>query len=111
MLSDGLEIAIKRFEDPQTQARVLPVWLQHENVVRCVGYCHEASQDMVVEEYMPNGTLSEIINGLISLNCCRCSHYIIYLASPPKIYSNVQNQTSTFCLYDRSEERRVGKEC
>uniref|UniRef100_A0A8R7NZN5 non-specific serine/threonine protein kinase n=1 Tax=Triticum urartu TaxID=4572 RepID=A0A8R7NZN5_TRIUA len=64
VLSDGLEIGIKRFEDPETQARVLPVWLQHENVVRCMGYCHEASQDMVVEEYMPNGTLSEIINGL-----------------------------------------------
>lgn len=62
--SDGLVVAIKRFDDHATEARVLPVRLEHENVVRCVGYCHEARQDMVVEEYMPNGPLSEIINGL-----------------------------------------------
>lgn len=62
--SNGLVVAIKRFDDPATQALVFRVQLQHKNVVHCVGYCHEDSQDMVVEEYTPNGTLSDIINGL-----------------------------------------------
>uniref|UniRef100_A0ACD5TZR3 Uncharacterized protein n=1 Tax=Avena sativa TaxID=4498 RepID=A0ACD5TZR3_AVESA len=62
--SDGLVVAIKRFDDPETQALVFRVQLQHGNVVHCLGYCHEDSQDMVVEEYTPNGTLSDIIKGL-----------------------------------------------
>ncbi|CAM0955268.1 unnamed protein product [Alopecurus aequalis] len=62
--SDGVVVAIKRFDDPATQALVFRVRLQHENVVQCVGYCHEDSHDMVVEDYTPNGTLSDIINGL-----------------------------------------------
>ncbi|VAH12556.1 unnamed protein product [Triticum turgidum subsp. durum] len=86
VLANGAEVAIKSFiVDPSQHehvvryAEVFSVLRQHENVVKFLGYCHETKIQMVpiegkcvaaerrhmfvVEEYMPNGNLSEIIDG------------------------------------------------
>uniref|UniRef100_A0A287SLN5 Uncharacterized protein n=1 Tax=Hordeum vulgare subsp. vulgare TaxID=112509 RepID=A0A287SLN5_HORVV len=61
VLPDGCEVVIKR---PRAGCDIgFPVQLQHENVVATLGYCLDGLGEMVVEEYMPNGTLSEIIKG------------------------------------------------
>ncbi|KAM3399716.1 hypothetical protein ACQJBY_004878 [Aegilops geniculata] len=86
VLANGAEVAIKifivepsRHEHVVRYAEVFSVLRQHENVVKFLGYCHETKIQMVpiegkcvaaerrhmfvVEEYMPNGNLSEIIDG------------------------------------------------
>lgn len=87
VLRNGAEVAIKSFcvDDSQDEnvARYAEVFSvlcdEHENIVRFLGYCHEVKIQMVpvegkcvaaerrhmlvVEEYMSNGTLSEIVDG------------------------------------------------
>ncbi|XP_024319061.1 putative receptor-like protein kinase At4g00960 [Brachypodium distachyon] len=86
VLPDGFVVAIKRFRgsrssqgDIEHYVNVFLVLPRHENVVRLIGYCQETTYKMmpydgrqvsaeitnmmVVEEYMPNGTLSETIDG------------------------------------------------
>lgn len=86
ILTNGAVVAIKSFcvDDSQHEhvvryAEVFSVLREHENVVRFLGYCHEIKIQMVpvegkcvaaerrhmlvVEEYMPNGSLSDIIDG------------------------------------------------
>uniref|UniRef100_A0ACD5ZGK7 Uncharacterized protein n=1 Tax=Avena sativa TaxID=4498 RepID=A0ACD5ZGK7_AVESA len=83
---NGSEVAIKSFcvDDSQDEnvaryAEVFSVLREHENIVRFLGYCHEVKIQMVpvegkcvaaerrhmlvVEEYMSNGTLSEVVDG------------------------------------------------
>ncbi|KAF6992987.1 hypothetical protein CFC21_009936 [Triticum aestivum] len=86
VLADGAVVAIKSFcvdasqhEHVVRYAEVFSVLRQHENVVKFLGYCQETKIQMVpiegkcvaaerrhmlvVEEYMPNGSLSDIIDG------------------------------------------------
>lgn len=86
VLRNGAEVAIKSFcvDDSQDEnvaryAEVFSVLREHENIVRFLGYCHEVKIQMVpvegkcvaaerrhmlvVEEYMPNGTLSDAVDG------------------------------------------------
>jgi len=72
VLPDGLVVAIKRFDDPVTHSlrqyvHVSSALIRHGNIVQFLGYCPESKHEMVVEEYMPNGPLSEIIHGLSQL--------------------------------------------
>lgn len=84
-LPDGL-VAIKRFctdrllrGDIEHYVNIFAVLPPHENIVRFLGYCQETKSEivpyndrfvsaevvnmMVVEEYIPHGTLSDIIDG------------------------------------------------
>ncbi|KAE8784797.1 receptor-like protein kinase [Hordeum vulgare] len=61
LLLDGRVIAIKRSHD-EKKGLLFLVHLQHKNVVSSIGHCRYEQGEMVVEEYMPNGTLSEMIN-------------------------------------------------
>ncbi|KAF7045768.1 hypothetical protein CFC21_054845 [Triticum aestivum] len=86
VLTNGAEVAIKMFIAGRGQddglaryAEVFSVIGEHENVVRFLGYCHEMKIEFmrwedkcvpaethhmfVVEEYMANGSLSNIIHG------------------------------------------------
>lgn len=88
VLANGAEVAIKSFcvdasqdEHVVRYAEVFSVLRQHKNVVKFLGYCHETKIQMVpiegkcvaaerrhmlvVEEYMPNGSLSDIIDGIL----------------------------------------------
>lgn len=60
VLPDGSVVAIKRSHDEKDL--LFPVHLQHKNVVTSLGHCRYEQGELVVEEYMPNGTLSEMIN-------------------------------------------------
>uniref|UniRef100_A0ACD5VKS3 Uncharacterized protein n=1 Tax=Avena sativa TaxID=4498 RepID=A0ACD5VKS3_AVESA len=69
VLPDGLMVAIKRFRDPwgpqsvMQYSGVFSTLFPHKNIVKFLGYCHENRREMVVEEYMPKGNLSRVING------------------------------------------------
>ncbi|XP_038719411.1 probable LRR receptor-like serine/threonine-protein kinase At1g06840 isoform X2 [Tripterygium wilfordii] len=65
-LSDNTVVAIKRAEEGSLQGQKeflteikLLSRLHHRNLVSLVGYCDEAGEQMLVYEYMPNGTLSD----------------------------------------------------
>lgn len=64
MLSDGQVIAIKRARQGSMQGGVeftteieLLSRVHHKNVVGLLGFCFEQGEQMLVYEYMPNGTL------------------------------------------------------
>ncbi|XP_010474163.1 PREDICTED: receptor-like kinase TMK2 [Camelina sativa] len=67
ILQDGLEVAIKRMEQPviggigaddfRSEVRLLTK-VHHRNLVTLHGYCLDGNDSMFVYEYMPQGTLS-----------------------------------------------------
>uniref|UniRef100_A0ACD5W3H2 Uncharacterized protein n=1 Tax=Avena sativa TaxID=4498 RepID=A0ACD5W3H2_AVESA len=82
VLRNGAEVLCvddSQDENVVRYAEVFSVLCEHENIVRFLGYCHEVKIQMVpvegkcvaaerrhmlvVEEYMPNGTLSEVVDG------------------------------------------------
>nr|XP_043616563.1 nodulation receptor kinase [Erigeron canadensis] len=62
LLHDGMLVAIKRRHAPPTQefiqeARYLAS-IQHRNIVTLLGYCQAYGQQLLVYEYVPNGSVS-----------------------------------------------------
>ncbi|KAI3725912.1 hypothetical protein L1987_65708 [Smallanthus sonchifolius] len=62
LLHDGMLVAIKRRLAPSTQefiqeARYLAS-IQHRNIVTLLGYCQASGQQILVYEYVPNGSVS-----------------------------------------------------
>ncbi|KAJ0534331.1 putative protein kinase RLK-Pelle-RLCK-IXa family [Helianthus annuus] len=62
LLHDGMLVAIKRRLAPPTQefiqeARYLAS-IQHRNIVTLLGYCQASGQQILVYEYVPNGSVS-----------------------------------------------------
>ncbi|KAH9330272.1 hypothetical protein KI387_002380, partial [Taxus chinensis] len=73
ILSEGTEIAVKRLKDMvQGQSNIerrlqcqieLLSRVHHQNLVNIIGYCEEKNSRMLILQYVPNGTLSENLNG------------------------------------------------
>ncbi|CAK9319783.1 unnamed protein product [Citrullus colocynthis] len=70
ILSDNLVVAIKRAEEGSLQGQKeflteikLLSRLHHRNLVSLIGYCDEEGEQMLVYEFMPNGTLRDWLSG------------------------------------------------
>ncbi|KAM7521967.1 hypothetical protein LguiA_011869 [Lonicera macranthoides] len=69
-LADGTVVAIKRAQEGSLQGEKeflteieLLSRLHHRNLVSLLGYCDEEGEQMLVYEFMPNGTLRDHISG------------------------------------------------
>lgn len=69
-LSDGLVVAVKRSERGSMQGGTefkteieLLSRVHHKNLVALVGFCFEQGEQMLVYEFMANGTLRESLSG------------------------------------------------
>ncbi|KAK2981863.1 hypothetical protein RJ640_010380, partial [Escallonia rubra] len=70
ILDDGTAVAIKRAQQGSLQGEKefyteieLLSRLHHRNLVSLVGYCDEQSEQMLVYEFMPNGSLHDHLSG------------------------------------------------
>ncbi|KAK4748127.1 hypothetical protein SAY87_014713 [Trapa incisa] len=123
VLSDGQVVAIKRAQQGSLQGGLefrteieLLSRVHHKNLVGLIGFCFEQGEQMLVYEYMPNGTLREALSGKsgiyldwkrrlrITLGSGRGLAYLHELANPPIIHRDVK---STNILLDENLTAKV----
>nr|XP_027188753.1 probable LRR receptor-like serine/threonine-protein kinase At1g06840 isoform X2 [Cicer arietinum] len=112
ILSDETFVAVKRAGENSLQGQKeflteieLLSRLHHRNLVSLIGYCNEEGEQMLVYEFMPNGTLREWISGKRKISkeglnfCMRlriamgASKGILYLhteANPPIYHRDIK---------------------
>ncbi|XP_059640750.1 leucine-rich repeat receptor protein kinase HPCA1 [Cornus florida] len=122
-LLGGQLVAIKRAQQGSMQGGVefkteieLLSRVHHKNLVGLVGFCFEQGEQMLVYEFMPNGTLRESLSGKsgihldwkrrlrIALGSARGLAYLHDLADPPIIHRDVK---STNILLDEHLTAKV----
>ncbi|EHA8587934.1 putative leucine-rich repeat receptor-like protein kinase [Cocos nucifera] len=110
MLSSGQLVAIKRAQQGSKQGGLefkteieLLSRVHHKNLLGLVGFCFEEEEQMLVYEFMPNGTLREGLSGKsgvqldwkrrihIALGSARGLAYLHELADPPIIHRDVKS--------------------
>ncbi|KAL2966017.1 hypothetical protein AAZX31_16G093400 [Glycine max] len=120
---DGKIVAIKRAQQGSMQGGVefkteieLLSRVHHKNLVGLVGFCFEQGEQMLVYEFMPNGTLRESLSGRseihldwkrrlrVALGSSRGLAYLHELANPPIIHRDVK---STNILLDENLTAKV----
>ncbi|XP_059296754.1 probable LRR receptor-like serine/threonine-protein kinase At1g06840 isoform X3 [Lycium ferocissimum] len=109
MLSEGTIVAIKRAKQGSLQGEKefyteieFLSRLHHRNLVSLLGYCNEGSEQMLVYEFMPNGSLHDLLSarygeplGLgarlyIALGAARGILYLHTEADPPIIHRDIK---------------------
>ncbi|CAL4894120.1 unnamed protein product [Urochloa decumbens] len=121
-LVDGTRVAIKRAERGSMQGVTefkneieLLSRVHHRNLVSLIGFCYEQGEQMLVYEYISNGTLREnlLVRGTyldwkkrlrIALGSARGLAYLHELADPPIIHRDVK---STNILLDDHLKAKV----
>ncbi|KAK4481251.1 hypothetical protein RD792_012134, partial [Penstemon davidsonii] len=108
-LADGVVVAIKRAQQGSlqgdkefyTEIEMLSR-LHHRNLVALVGYCDEKDEQMLVYEFMPNGSLHDLLTARyraplgfgtrlhIALNASRGILYLHTEADPPIIHRDIK---------------------
>ncbi|KAK7386799.1 hypothetical protein VNO78_27135 [Psophocarpus tetragonolobus] len=120
---DGKIVAIKRAQQGSMQGGIefkteieLLSRVHHKNLVGLVGFCFEQGEQMLVYEFMPNGTLRESLSGRsdihldwkrrlrVALGSARGLAYLHELANPPIIHRDVK---STNILLDENLTAKV----
>jgi serine/threonine protein kinase len=120
---DGKIVAIKRAQQGSMQGGLefkneieLLSRVHHKNLVSLVGFCFEQGEQMLVYEYISNGTLREGLSGKygtqldwkrrlrIALGSARGLAYLHELANPPIIHRDVK---STNILLDENLTAKV----
>ncbi|KAL8109570.1 hypothetical protein AgCh_025616 [Apium graveolens] len=109
-LPNGLLVAIKRAQQGSTQGGLefkteieLLSRVHHKNVVSLVGFCFDQGEQMLIYEYIPNGTLKDSLLGKsgirldwmrrlrIALGAARGVQYLHDLANPPIIHRDIKS--------------------
>ncbi|KAL5991441.1 hypothetical protein ACLOJK_012350 [Asimina triloba] len=122
-LPDNQMVAIKRAQQGSMQGALefkteieLLSRVHHKNLVGLVGFCFEQGEQMLVYEYIPNGTLRESLSERsniqldwkrrlrITLGSAKGLAYLHELANPPIIHRDVK---STNILLDESLSAKV----
>ncbi|XP_071930692.1 leucine-rich repeat receptor protein kinase HPCA1-like isoform X2 [Coffea arabica] len=123
MLPSGLFVAIKRSQQGSKQGGhefkteiELLSRVHHKNLVGLVGFCFEQGEQMLVYEFMPNGTLRESLSGKsgiyldwkmrlrAALGSARGLTYLHELAIPPIIHRDINTRN---ILLDENLTARV----
>ncbi|CAI0438449.1 unnamed protein product [Linum tenue] len=77
--------------------------VHHKNVVSLVGFCFEQGEQMLIYEYVPNGTLGDALSGKsgismewtrrlkVALGAARGLAYLHELADPPIIHRDIKS--------------------
>ncbi|KAL9273008.1 Leucine-rich repeat receptor protein kinase HPCA1-like protein [Drosera capensis] len=122
-LADGQIVAIKRAQQGsmqgghefKTEIEMLSR-VHHKNLVNLVGFCFEQGEQMLVYEFMANGSLKDSLSGRsgihldwkrrlrIALGTARGLSYLHELANPPIIHRDVK---STNILLDENLNAKV----
>ncbi|KAK3021951.1 hypothetical protein RJ639_046150 [Escallonia herrerae] len=70
ILPNGQEIAVKRLSEYARQEErdfknnvFIAAKLQHENLVRFLGFCIEAAEEFLIYEFMPNASVAQFLSG------------------------------------------------
>ncbi|RWR79085.1 putative LRR receptor-like serine/threonine-protein kinase [Cinnamomum micranthum f. kanehirae] len=109
ILADGTVVAIKRAQEGSLQGEKeflteieLLSRLHHRNLVSLLGYCDEEDEQMLVYEFMPNGTLRDWISAKakeslnfsmrlrIALGSARGIFYLHTEADPPIFHRDIK---------------------
>ncbi|KAL9165527.1 hypothetical protein ABFS82_06G176100 [Erythranthe guttata] len=123
VVSSGQTVAIKRAQQGSNQGGLefkneieLLSRVHHKNLVGLVGFCFEQGEQMLVYEFMANGTLRESLSGRsginldwkrrirIALGSARGIAYLHELADPPIIHRDIK---STNILLDENLTAKV----
>ncbi|GLJ34404.1 hypothetical protein SUGI_0691680 [Cryptomeria japonica] len=108
ILPEGEMVAIKRAQQGSLQGGAefkneieLLSRVHHKNLVGLIGFCTEQKEQMLIYEYIPNGTLRENLIGeftldwarrlQIALGSARGLNYLHELANPPIIHRDVKS--------------------
>ncbi|GAA0186551.1 transmembrane signal receptor [Lithospermum erythrorhizon] len=109
-LTSGEVVAIKRAQQGSMQGAAefrteieLLSRIHHKNVVSLVGFCYEQGEQMLVYEFIHNGTLGESLSGKsgiklgwssrlkVALDAARGLLYLHELANPPIIHRDIKS--------------------
>ncbi|XP_077217444.1 leucine-rich repeat receptor protein kinase HPCA1-like [Tasmannia lanceolata] len=123
MVPGGQMVAIKRSQQGAMQGVSefkneieLLSRVHHKNLVSLIGFCFEQGEQMLVYEFIPNGTLRESLSGRsgiyldwkkrlrIALSSARGLSYLHELANPPIIHRDVK---TTNILLDENLTAKV----
>ncbi|KAL5720648.1 hypothetical protein ACHQM5_013294 [Ranunculus cassubicifolius] len=123
LLTNGQVVAIKRSQQGSMQGGLefkteieLLSRVHHKNLVSLVGFCFEQGEQMLVYEFIPNGTLRDSLSGRsgihldwkrrlrITLGSARGLSYLHELANPPIIHRDIK---STNILLDENLTAKV----
>lgn len=111
VLDNGTQVAVKRAQEGSMQGAEefkneieLLSRVHHKNLLGLVGYCYEHGEQMLVYEFMVNGTVTEWLRGKkpylldwtkrlsIAVGSARGLTYLHELANPPIIHRDIKSQ-------------------